>query len=260
MNSPSARKKRLDIVGASGMVGGYALRYALGHPAIAGVTSIGRRKLDIEHPKLNEIVHPEFADCSALAQALTGQDAAVFCLGAYTGAVSNQALHTITVDYTVEFSRVLHLSSPAALFSYLSGSGADPTGRSRMAFARYKGKAERSLLASGFPHVYIFRPAYIYPVEPRKEPTTTYRMMRWIYPAFRLFFPNQAIRADDLAQVMVNVVVAGEASGPVFENGEIRAMAKSYRASSSVQGKGSTYDVEPVFWLAQQLAGGPKNG
>ena len=231
MNSLREGKKRLVIVGASGMVGGYALRYALGHPAITAVTSIGRRKLDIAHPKLKEVVHSDFADCSSLAEVLAGQDAAVFCLGAYTAAVSNEALHTITVDYTLEFSGVLRLSSPGAWFSFLSGSGADPTGRSRMAFARYKGEAERSLLASGFPHLYIFRPAYIYPVEPRKEPTLGYRLMRWIYPAFRLFFPNQAIRADDLAQAMVDVVVIGDASGPILENSEIRAMAKSYRAS-----------------------------
>ena len=240
MNSLSAGKRRVVIVGASGMVGGYALRYALGHLAIAGVTSIGRRKLDIAHPKLKEVVHADFADCSALAEVLAGHDAAVFCLGAYTGAVSDAELRAVTVDYVVEFARTLHQSSPASAFSFLSGSGADPTGRSRMAFARYKGEAESSLLASGFPHLYIFRPAYIYPVEPRKEPTLGYRLMRWIYPAFRLFFPNQAIRADDLGQAMVDVVVVGNASGPILENGEIRAMAKSYRASSSVQGKGST--------------------
>jgi len=39
-----------------------------------------------------------------------------------------------------------------------------------MAFARYKGEAEKALLAEGFSSAYIFRPAYIYPVEPRKEP------------------------------------------------------------------------------------------
>ena len=39
-----------------------------------------------------------------------------------------------------------------------------------MAFARYKGEAEKALLAAGFSSAYIFRPAYIYPVEPRKEP------------------------------------------------------------------------------------------
>ena len=211
------------------MVGGYALRYALDDPAVGSVTSIGRRKLGISHPKLTEILHEDFSDCSALAQTLTGQDAAVFCLGAYTGAVPDAVLRTITVDYTVEFARVLHGSSPGAAFSFLSGSGADPSGKSRIAFARYKGEAENALLAAGFPRVYLFRPAYIYPVEPRKEPNFSYRLLRAVYPAFRLLFPNQVIPADDLARAMVNVVVSktGQRGGPVLENRDIRAMVES---------------------------------
>ena len=46
----------------------------------------------------------DFADCSALAGVLSGQDAAVFCLGVYTGAVSDAELRKVTVDYTVEFT------------------------------------------------------------------------------------------------------------------------------------------------------------
>jgi uncharacterized protein YbjT (DUF2867 family) len=158
------------------MVGGYALRYALDNPSVGHVTSIGRKKLGISHPKLVEILHQDFADCSALAEVLSGQDAAVFCLGTYTGAVSDEDLRKITVDYTVEFAGVLHHGSPSAEFSFLSGNGADPTGRSRMPFARYKGQAEKVLLDLGFRRVYIFRPAYIYPVEPRKEPNLSYRL------------------------------------------------------------------------------------
>ncbi len=216
---------RLVIVGADRDGRGYALRYALDHPAIAAVTAIGRRKLGISHPNLKEVVHPDFADCSALAGALTGQDAAVFCLGAYTGAVPDEQLRKVTVDCTVEFARVVRAASPAAAFSFLSGSGADQTGRSRLAFARYKGEAEKALLAAGFPRVYIFRPAYIYPVEPRREPNFSYRLLRAIYPAFRLLFPNQVIRADDLGRAMVDVVVARTAdSEAIFENRDIRAM------------------------------------
>jgi uncharacterized protein YbjT (DUF2867 family) len=229
MNDSAASQKRLVIVGATGMVGGYALRYALENSGVGSVTSIGRRKLGISHPKLQEVLHPDFANCSALAGTLSGQDAAVFCLGAYTGAVKDAELRTITVNYPVQFARVLRSSSPGAAFSFLSGSSADPTGRSRMAFARYKGEAENALLATGFPHVYIFRPAYIYPVEPRKEPNFTYRLLRTIYPAFRVLFPNQVIRADDLARAMVDVVVSetGQRRGPVFENRDIRAMVES---------------------------------
>jgi len=237
MNVPAASQKRLVIVGATGMVGGYALRYALENSAVEGVTSIGRRKVGISHPKLKEVLHPDFADCSALADTLAGQDAAIFCLGTYTGVVSDAELRRITVGYTVEFARVLCSSSPGAAFSFLSGNGADPTGRSRLPFARYKGEAENALVAAGFPHVYLFRPAYIYPVEPRKEPNFSYRLLRAIYPAFQLLFPNQVIRADDLARAMVDVAIQGTDLGAkVFENRDIRAMVKRIHPSTGERG------------------------
>ena len=173
MNTSTTDQARHVIVGATGMVGGYALRYALEHSAVGTVTAIGRRRLGISHAKLREVLHQDFADCSALAAPLSGQDAAIFCLGTYTGAVSDAELRKTTVDYTIEFARVLRLSSPGAAFSFLSGGGADPTGRSRIPYAPYKGQAENALIAAGFPSVYIFRPAYIYPVEPRKEPRET---------------------------------------------------------------------------------------
>jgi uncharacterized protein YbjT (DUF2867 family) len=110
-----------------------------------------------------------------------------------------------------------------------------------MAFARYKGEAEKALLATGFPHVYIFRPAYIYPVEPRKEPNFSYRLLRWVYPVFRSLFPNQVIRADDLARAMVDVVVGGTGVAPsmVFENHDIRALIQSLDPLRGVPAKGS---------------------
>jgi uncharacterized protein YbjT (DUF2867 family) len=226
-------QKRLVLVGATGMVGGYALRYALQNAAVGIVTAIARRKLGISHPKLREVLHSDFADCSSLSQALSGQDAAVFCLGAYTGAVSDIELRRITVDYTIEFARVLHGSSPNVAFSFLSGSGADPSGRSRIAFARYKGEAENALLAAGFPSVYLFRPAYIYAVEPRKEPNFSYRLLRAIYPAFQLLFPNQVIRGDDLARAIVDVAVqATDCGAKVFENRDIRVMVKRTHPST----------------------------
>jgi uncharacterized protein YbjT (DUF2867 family) len=199
MDTPMPNKKRLVIVGATGMVGGDALRFALKDSAVISVMAFGRRPLGISHPKLNEVIHQDFSDCSALAERLSGQDAVIFCLGVYTGAVSDTQLREVTVGYPIEFARVLHLSSPDSAFSFLSGSGADQSGRSRMAFARYKGEAETALLRTGFSHVYIFRPAYIYPVEPRKEPNLGYRLLRTVYPVFRTFFPNQVIPADGLA-------------------------------------------------------------
>jgi uncharacterized protein YbjT (DUF2867 family) len=95
--------------------------------------------------------------------------------------------------------------------------------------ANGNGSAEKGLQAGGFPGIFIFRPAYIYPVEPRRKPNFSYRALRGISPVFRVLFPHQVIRADDLARAMVEVVVRETegSSGPIFENRDIRAMASS---------------------------------
>jgi hypothetical protein len=51
---------RLVIVGATGMVGRYALSYALENPAVGLVTAIGRRPLGLSHHKLKEVLHANF--------------------------------------------------------------------------------------------------------------------------------------------------------------------------------------------------------
>jgi uncharacterized protein YbjT (DUF2867 family) len=237
MSAPTVGQERLVIVGASGMVGGYVLRYALDSTAVKSVTSVGRKKLGISHPKLKEVVHQDFAECSALTDVLSGQDAVVYCLGAYTGSVSDTELRSITTDYTIEFARVLRKRSPNTTFSFLSGNGADQTGRSRAAFARYKGEAEKALIAAGFPRIFLFRPAYIYPVQRRKEPNFSYRLLRAVYPVFRVLFPNQVIQADDLAWAMLDVVVQRQelvVGELVLENRDIRAMVRSRMPSRNM--------------------------
>ena len=50
--------------------------------------------------------------------------------------------------------------------------------------------------------------------------------MRWMDPVFRVLLPNQVIRADDLARVMVDAAVRGTPlrAGPVLEDRDIRGM------------------------------------
>ena len=66
-------------------------------------------------------------------------------------------------------------------------------------------------------------------MQPRREPNFSYRLLRAIYPAFRVLLPNHVIRADDLARAMVDVAIGNtrERQSVVFENRDIRAMVKS---------------------------------
>ena len=218
---------RVLVAGATGMVGGIALRRALERDDVSAVTVLGRRSVGLEHAKLREVLHDDFTDFTSIAEALADHTVALYCVGVYTGAVPDEEFRRITVDYTVAFARALHAGSPDAAFCFLSGQGADPTEKSRMSFARYKGAAENALLAIGFPRVHIFRPGYIYPPTPRDEPNFGYRMMRGLYPLLRRVYPNVGVAADDLARVMLDAALNGtpDHDGPILENAAIRARA-----------------------------------
>ena len=219
-------EKKVIITGATGMVGGCALKICLEHPDVSMVTAVGRSPTSVDDAKLQEVIVDDFTDYSSLTCTLENQDAALFCLGAYTGAVPDDLFRKITVDYTLAFAKALHNASPQAAFCFLSGQGADQTEKSRMAFARYKGTAETALLKMGFPRVHIFRPGYIYPVTPRKEPNRMYTASRFLYPLVRRLYPNIGISSEDLAAVMVHTGLygIGENQNPVLENRDIRSM------------------------------------
>lgn len=227
---------RIVIAGATGMVGGLVLRHALVDERVCEVTTVGRRSVGLEHPKLREIRHDDFRDCRALEDELAGHDAAFFCLGAYSGSMSDEQFRQVTVEYPIAFGRALVKGSPGATLCLLSGRGADPSERSRMAFARYKGAAEKALFELGFARVRVFRPAYIFPVEPRREPNIAYRVMRVAYPLLRRVYPDVGIASDDLALAMLHAGLGGppEVEQPVLENATIRALASRLRSDPTL--------------------------
>ncbi len=220
---------RVLVLGATGMVGGHVLSECLARDDVDGVTVIGRRPCGVEHRKLNEILHADFADFSSIADRLADHDAAIYCVGVYTGTVPDDVFRAITVDHVVAFAEALKAQSPRAVMCLLSGQGADPSEKSRMSFARYKGAAETALLGLGFARVHLFRPGYIYPVEPRQEPNFSYRVFRAVWPALRKVAPNMGVDSDALAHAMVLAALegTGEHTAPVLENADIVRLAAS---------------------------------
>lgn len=218
--------KNAVVVGSTGMVGELVLRELLASSAIDRVTTIVRRPSGrAAHAKLREVVHGDFLDYGAIGDALDGQDLAFYCLGVYTGQVGAAEFRRITVDYLRAFAAAVRQHSPRVTFALLSGQGADPTEKSRVMYARDKGAAENRLLEIGFERLHIFRPGYIYPVTPRREPNLAYRGLRALYPLVRRIYPNLGIDSDRLAAAMVRVSL--EEDGPVceqvvWENRELR--------------------------------------
>lgn len=210
------------ITGASGMVGGEILRLALASDRVSWVTTLGRRELPIKSPKLRQIIVTDFLDYSQLAESLVDVTVCFYCLGVYTGDVSPDLFRTIMTDYPVAFARAFKIASPNATFVLLSGQGADRTEKSRVMFCRDRGAAENGVLAQHFPKTLIFRPGYIYPSVPRKEPNRFYAVMRYVYPIFlEPFFVSAGVRSSQLAEVMVAAAFSSSES-TTYENAQIR--------------------------------------
>jgi len=215
-----AQLKNVIITGSNGMIGNLVLHDCLNRDDVKQVTSLSRKPLGIVHPKLKEVIHNDFMDYSNIEDTLKNQDLCFFCIGVYTGKVSKEEFKKITVDVTKIFATVLKRNSPNADFCFLSGQGADQAEKSKVMFAREKGIAENILLGLHFPHTYIFRPGYIYPVTPRKEPHFGYTFMRIIYPLVKPF-PNASVTSIQLATKMVEIGLNG-GNKIVYENKDIR--------------------------------------
>jgi uncharacterized protein YbjT (DUF2867 family) len=194
--------KRVLMTGATGMIGSLVLNRCLHSDDVAEVIAISRKPLKIVHEKLQEHITHDFKHYNDVEHLFEGIDVAYFCLGVYTGAVSDEVFKEITVDYTKAFAKTLKAKSPNARFSFLSGAGADTKEKSRMAFARYKGMAENILHGLHFDQLSIFRPSYIYPVEKRQEPNFGYRIFRMLYLLFKVLGKNYSITSIQLAKAI----------------------------------------------------------
>ena len=201
--------KTILIVGATGMIGGLILEEALKSDEVAQVISISRRPSKISHTKLKEVIHDQFLDYLAIKHLFSNIDSAFFCIGVYTGSVTQEELKKVTIDYVFAFADMLKECSPNATCVFLSGMGADRSEKSKISFVRYKGIAENYLLSKNFKELYIFRPGYIYPITPRTEPNVSYTLYRFFYPLLNIFVPSVSVTSEHLAKAMFHAGMKG---------------------------------------------------
>ena len=219
-------KKRVLITGATGMIGSLVLQHCLDSKEVDAVISLLRRPSGIQHQKLEEIIVDDFLHLDENAAYFDGIDIVYYCLGIYTGTVNRETFRQITVDYPEILARILAGKSHNLTFCLLSGAGADRAERSRMMFAKDKGIIENRLSNMGLKTFHAFRPGYIYPVKPRKEPNFSYRLFRWLYPVLKLFGKNASIQSTELAQAMFNVGLIG-CDLEILENRDILQQVSS---------------------------------
>lgn len=219
---------KVILFGATGMIGQGALRECLRDGDVERVLVVGRTPLGQQHDKLREVLHQDFLDFTAIEGELAGYDACLFCLGVSSGGMTEEAYHRVTYEFTLAAARTLAKISPAMTFIYVSGAGTDSSERGKSMWARVKGKTENALLALPFKAVYLFRPAYIQPLDGITSKTRSYRVMYAVlgplYPVWKTIAPRHVTTTESMGRAMLAVVKRG-ADRRILENHEINALA-----------------------------------
>jgi uncharacterized protein YbjT (DUF2867 family) len=110
-----------------------------------------------------EILRLDLTDISDIESQLPGYDACFYCVGVSSLGMSETAYRTVTHDMPLTTAQVLARISPGMTWIYVSGSGADPTERGKVMWARVKGAAENALARLPL-RTYVFRPAFVQPL------------------------------------------------------------------------------------------------
>lgn len=209
------------------MVGQGVLRECLLNADVEQVLAIGRSDTGQQHPKLHEIVQSDLFDLSPIESRLSGFDACFFCLGVSAAGMSEQDYRRVTYELTISVAKTLVRLNPGMTFIYVSGAGTDSSERSRMMWARVKGKTENDLLQMPFRAAYMFRPGYIQPLHGIRTKTkwygALYTVMGPLYPIWKRLLPNSVTTTECVGRAMLNVARHG-APKRYLENQDINEL------------------------------------
>jgi hypothetical protein len=219
---------KVVITGSTGMVGKGVLLVCLEDPIITEILIINRSSLNMNHPKLKELLLADFSKIEQYQSQLNNYDACFFCMGISSVGISEEDYNAITYDLTTHFADKFIAANPNSTFIYVSGTGTDTTEKGRSMWARVKGKTENMLLAMPFKAAYMFRPGFIQPMRGIRSKTklyqTFYNISTPLYPLLKRIFPKSLINTDQIGLAMINLVEKGS-SKKWFYNKDINEVA-----------------------------------
>jgi uncharacterized protein YbjT (DUF2867 family) len=212
------------ITGATGMVGEGVLLECLAHPEVERVLMVNRKSFSVSHPKLEEVIVPDFFDLEDVKEKFKGYNACFFCAGVSSIGMTESAYRQVTYDLTMHFARTLSSVQPSLTFIYVSGSHTDSSEHGKIMWARVKGKTENDLLKLPFQAVYNFRPGFMKPTPGQRNIKSYYKFINWMFPVFKAFMPGLVSTMGEVGMAMINIVLKGYPR-PTIEVSDIKTLA-----------------------------------
>ncbi len=206
------------IAGASGLVGGKLLRLLLENKKYQQVISIGRRKIEITHPKLKQYI----MDFEGLDDFDIKVDVIFCCLGTtIKKAGSKEAFRKVDFDYPKMLANY-GLKIGANSFHIITAMGANSN--SSIFYNKVKGEIEEYLGHSSFEQLHIYRPSLL--LGQRAETRTMEGVSQVIMKRLGFLFIGilknyRAISANRVAKFMIGKSFSKTSGLFVYLSGEM---------------------------------------
>jgi nucleoside-diphosphate-sugar epimerase len=213
---------RIILTGASGFVGEGILLECLQNPQVTAVLMINRKPVDRSHPKLKELIVPDFFRLNDFANELQDYDACFYAAGISSVGMNEEKYTTITYDTTLAFTKALLQINRQIILCFVSGSHTDSSEKGKLMWARVKGKTENALTQLMGNQVYHFRPGGMIPTTGQRNAKPVYK---FIIKAIALLSPKRVNKLEEVGRAMINAVFKGSQK-QVLEIGDITELAK----------------------------------
>ena len=194
------------ITGATGMVGEGVLYECLNDPKVTEILVINRRPCGYVHPKLKEIIHPDFFDFSSIENQLKGYNTCFFCLGVSSVGMSKADYYQKTYVLTMHIATTLSKHNPEMTFCYVSGAGTYSSEEGSLNWARVKGKTENDLIKLPFAQVFNFRPGIIKPTKGLKYTHKAYHFFGWLFFILKKINKNSFVTLAEIGKAMIHTM------------------------------------------------------
>ncbi len=210
-------KRSALVFGASGLVGYELIKLLLENSNYKDVTAIVRPSLDIQNPKLNQVVS-DFEKLEEHVNSFAVQDV-YCCLGTtIKKAKSKEAFRKIDFGF-IEKIASLAAKKNTDNISVISSIGADKN--SNNFYLKTKGEMEESLKSFSFKSINIFRPSIL--LGKRKEKRLGERIAKIAIKMFSFlligkFRKYRGIEAIKVAQFMISVSLRNNTGINIFES------------------------------------------
>ena len=194
--------KQVTLFGATGLIGGYLLKFLLKDSDIHLINLVGRKPFHLQHDKINNIVI-DFEDFSSILNSVSGSEIVFVSIGTTMSKVNGDKQKYKSVDFDIIFNiaKACKQKNVRQLI-YVSSLGANSN--SSNFYLRLKGEIDEAIAELNLNSTSVFRPSVL--LGKRNESRPGEKILQFVMPLLDFIIPSdsKAIKAEDVAKSMLN--------------------------------------------------------